>query len=98
MFIYRELSFILHSIKQLVDRTANSSFPSDYATVAIVIATTLWISAFPFKYIWFLLTIVVAFSRVCVGVHYHFDVIVGIVHVILFVLFAHYVVCELLAI
>ncbi|MED0987763.1 undecaprenyl-diphosphatase [Bacillus paramycoides] len=95
MFIYRERPFISHSIKQLVDHTANSSFPSDHATAAIVIATTLWISAFSFKYIWFLLAVGVAFSRVWVGVHYPFDVITGIVHGILIALFVHYVVFKI---
>nr|WP_088327671.1 phosphatase PAP2 family protein [Bacillus cereus] len=92
IFIYRERPFISHSIKQLVDHTANSSFPSDHATAAIVIATTLWLSAFPFKCFWFLLAIGVAFSRVWVGVHYPFDVIVGIVHGVLIALFTRYVV------
>ncbi|QIW21074.1 undecaprenyl-diphosphatase [Bacillus thuringiensis] len=92
LFIYRERPFISHNIKQLVDHAANSSFPSDHATAAIVIATTLWLSAYHSKYIWFLLALGVAFSRVWVGVHYPLDVIAGIVHGILIALFTRYVV------
>lgn len=92
IFIYRERPFISHSIKQLVDHTANSSFPSDHATAAIVIATTLWLSAYRSKYIWFILALGVAFSRVWVGVHYPLDVIAGIVHGILIASFTRYVV------
>ncbi|MGE7940061.1 undecaprenyl-diphosphatase [Bacillus paramycoides] len=92
LFIYRERPFISHNIKQLVDHAANSSFPSDHATAAIVIATTLWLSAYHSKYIWFILALGVAFSRVWVGVHYPLDVIAGILHGILIALFTRYVV------
>ncbi|MEH6978772.1 phosphatase PAP2 family protein, partial [Bacillus pseudomycoides] len=74
---------------------ANSSFPSDHATSAIVIAATLLLSAYRFKYTWFFLALVVAFSRVWVGVHYPFDVIAGIVHGVLIALFTQYVVFKI---
>jgi undecaprenyl-diphosphatase len=95
LFIYRERPFISHNIKQLIEHAANSSFPSDHATKAIVIAATLLLSAYRFKYIWFFLALGVAFSRVWVGVHYPFDVIAGIVHGLLIALFTQYVVFKI---
>ncbi|WP_150985291.1 phosphatase PAP2 family protein, partial [Bacillus mycoides] len=71
---------------------ANSSFPSDHATSAIVIAATLLLSAYRFKYTWLFLALGVAFSRIWVGVHYPFDVIAGCVHGLLIALFTQYVV------
>ncbi|PFZ34339.1 undecaprenyl-diphosphatase [Bacillus wiedmannii] len=95
LFIYRERPFISHNIKQLIEHAANSSFPSDHATSAIVIAATLLLSAYRFKYIWFFLALGVAFSRVWVGVHYPFDVIAGIIHGLLIALFTQYVVFKI---
>ncbi|WP_439876866.1 undecaprenyl-diphosphatase (plasmid) [Bacillus mycoides] len=92
IFIYRERPFVSHSITQLVDHAANSSFPSDHATSAIVIAATLLFSAYRFKYTWLFLALGVAFSRIWVGVHYPFDVIAGCVHGLLIALFTQYVV------
>lgn len=90
-FIYRDRPFVSHDIIQLVDHSANSSFPSDHATSAIVIAITLWLSSYRFKHIWFFLAIGVAFSRIWVGVHYPFDVIAGFLHGLFIALFTHYI-------
>ncbi|MBY0595268.1 undecaprenyl-diphosphatase [Bacillus bingmayongensis] len=94
-FLYRDRPFVSHNITQLVDHAANSSFPSDHATSAIVIAATLLLSAYRFKYTWFFLALGVAFSRVWVGVHYPLDVIAGIVHGVLIALFTQYVVFKI---
>jgi undecaprenyl-diphosphatase len=76
-FIYRERPFIAHDITQLVEHTANSSFPSDHASSAIAIAATLLLLTLKYRYIWCLIAILVAFSRIWVGVHYPIDVIAG---------------------
>ncbi|MCM3393114.1 undecaprenyl-diphosphatase [Cytobacillus oceanisediminis] len=89
-FIYRERPFVSHDIIQLVEHTANSSFPSDHATSAIVIAFTLWLSSYRYKHLWFLLAIMVAFSRIWVGVHYPLDVITGIFHGLIIAVYTHY--------
>lgn len=91
VFIYRDRPFITHNVIQLVDHSANSSFPSDHATSAIVIAVTLWLSSYRFKYIWFVLAVGVAFSRVWVGVHYPFDVMAGFINGLLIALLTHYI-------
>lgn len=95
IFIYRERPFVSHNITKLVDHAANSSFPSDHATSAVVIAATLLLSAYRFKYTWFFLALGVAFSRIWVGVHYPLDVIAGCVHGILIALFTQYVVFKI---
>ncbi|WP_459501345.1 undecaprenyl-diphosphatase [Bacillus sp. C1] len=95
IFIYRDRPFVSHNITQLVEHAANSSFPSDHATSAVVIAATLLLSGYRFKYTWFFLALVVAFSRVWVGVHYPFDVIAGCIHGVLLALFTKYVVFKI---
>ncbi|MED3996339.1 undecaprenyl-diphosphatase [Peribacillus frigoritolerans] len=90
LFIYRERPFISHEIIQLIEHSANSSFPSDHATSAIAIAVTLWLSSHRFKYSWFILAIIVAFSRVWVGVHYPLDVVAGVLNGVIIAVFTHY--------
>lgn len=90
LIIYRERPFISHDVIQLVQHSANSSFPSDHATSAIVIAFTLWLASHRYKHIWVLLAIGVAFSRIWVGVHYPFDVAAGILNGTIIALFTHY--------
>lgn len=95
LFIFRERPFVSHKIIQLVEHSANSSFPSDHATSAIVIAFTLWLSSYRYKHIWLFLAIGVAFSRIWVGVHYPFDVVTGILHGIIIALCTHYILFKL---
>ncbi len=86
LFIYRERPFESNEIIQLVEHSANSSFPSDHATSAIVIAFTLWLSSYRYKHIWFFLALGVAFSRIWVGVHITVGIIGGQLPLISYVL------------
>jgi undecaprenyl-diphosphatase len=95
LFIYRERPFVSHEIIQLVEHSANSSFPSDHATSAIVIAFTLWLSSYRYKHIWFFLALGVAFSRIWVGVHYPFDIVSGILIGIIIAFCTHYFLLKL---
>jgi undecaprenyl-diphosphatase len=90
-FIYRERPFISHEIIQLVEHSANSSFPSDHATSALAIAVTLWLSSLRFKNVWAFLAIGIVFSRIWVGVHYPLDVIAGILNGTIIAYFTHYI-------
>nr|WP_263326940.1 undecaprenyl-diphosphatase [Neobacillus sp. Marseille-Q6967] len=90
LFFYRERPFVSHEIIQLIEHSANSSFPSDHTTSAIVIAFTLWLSSYRYKHLWFFLALGVAFSRIWVGVHYPFDVVSGILNGIIIALCTHY--------
>ncbi|MFC0189504.1 phosphatase PAP2 family protein [Fictibacillus aquaticus] len=91
LFFFRDRPFITQEIFQLVDHSANSSFPSDHATSAIVIAATVWLSSLRFKNIWLALALAVAFSRIWVGVHYPLDVAAGILNGMLIALLTHHV-------
>ncbi|PED41278.1 undecaprenyl-diphosphatase [Bacillus cereus] len=78
LFIYRDRPFISHvDINQLVEHTANSSFPSNHATSAFVIAMTIWFFYKRLGTACLILAIFISFSRVWVGVHYPFDVLAG---------------------
>lgn len=90
LFLYRERPFITHDIIQLVEHAANSSFPSDHASSALSIAITLMVVTFRYRYLWCLFAILIAFSRVWVGVHYPFDVLVGALSGVLIALVTHF--------
>ncbi|MDC2864460.1 undecaprenyl-diphosphatase [Bacillus sp. BP-3] len=79
LFFYRDRPFVSHHIKQLVDHAANSSFPSDHATAALVITVTIWLCNRGKTFMWIIFGMCIAFSRIWVGVHYPFDVLTGII-------------------
>jgi undecaprenyl-diphosphatase len=95
LFIFRERPFVSHAVNQLVEHSTNSSFPSDHATSAIVIAFTLWLSSLRYKHLWVWLAFGIAFSRIWVGVHYPFDVVAGILNGLMVALFTHYILFKL---
>nr|WP_255287118.1 undecaprenyl-diphosphatase [Bacillus cereus] len=91
LFIYRDRPFISHvDINQLVEHTANSSFPSNHATSAFVIAMTIWFFYKRLGTACLILAIFISFSRVWVGVHYPFDVLAGATLGIFNALILHY--------
>jgi undecaprenyl-diphosphatase len=53
------------------------SFPSGHATIAFTLATVLAYKEPKYKYWFYLLAILIALSRIYLGKHYPFDVIVG---------------------
>ena len=76
-FFYRDRPFVTHVVIQLIQHPANASFPSDHATGAFVIASTIWLYRKKEGTIWLLLAGSIAISRVWTGVHYPFDVVAG---------------------
>jgi undecaprenyl-diphosphatase len=74
---YRDRPFVTHQVIQLINHTANASFPSDHATGAFVIATTIWLFRRKDGLIWMFLAACIAVSRIWTGVHYPSDVLVG---------------------
>ncbi|WP_137789119.1 undecaprenyl-diphosphatase [Bacillus sp. E(2018)] len=95
LFLYRERPFIAHDIVQLVEHAANSSFPSDHAASAISIAATLMMVTLGYRYVWCLFAILIAFSRVWVGVHYPFDVLAGALIGALIALVTHFILIKM---
>jgi undecaprenyl-diphosphatase len=76
-FFYRDRPFVAHAVLQLIKHAANASFPSDHATAAFAIATTIWLFRSKIGKAWLLLAACIALSRVWTGVHYPFDVAGG---------------------
>ncbi|MCM2533103.1 undecaprenyl-diphosphatase [Neobacillus pocheonensis] len=76
---YRDRPFVAHHVNLLISHAKNASFPSDHATAAFVIATTIWIWRKRDGWIWLILAAGVALSRVWTGVHYPLDVVGGMI-------------------
>ncbi|HFU7090072.1 TPA: undecaprenyl-diphosphatase [Bacillus cereus] len=80
MLFYRDRPFVSHlDINQLVDHSINSSFPSNHATSALVIAVSIYLFYKRLGIACLIIALGIAFSRIWVGVHYPVDVIVGII-------------------
>ncbi|MGG5254019.1 undecaprenyl-diphosphatase [Neobacillus sp. SM06] len=79
LVLYRNRPFVDHHVIQLIQHAANASFPSDHATGAFVIATSIWIWRKRDGWFWLLLAAAISLSRVWTGVHYPSDVIAGLI-------------------
>lgn len=74
---YRDRPFVTHHVIQLINHAANASFPSDHATGAFVIATSVWLFRRKDGLAWLIIAACIALSRVWTGVHYPSDVVAG---------------------
>ncbi len=61
----------------LIARTADTSFPSDHATLAFAIAALFWVYQRRLSLALFALAVVLSFARVYVGAHYPSDTLAG---------------------
>lgn len=89
IFFYRDRPFVHHHVIKLISHVANASFPSDHATGAFVIATSIWIWRKRDGWIWLLIAAGIALSRVWTGVHYPSDVVAGMLIGIMTALLIH---------
>lgn len=69
---------VLHGVETLLTCTQDYSMPSDHCIVAGAIVAGMWILRRRFGIIATILALVLAFSRVYVGVHYPSDTVVGL--------------------
>lgn len=91
LLFYRDRPFVsLLDINQLVDHSINSSFPSNHATSALVIAVSIYLFYKRLGTACLIIAFGIAFSRIWVGVHYPVDVIAGIVFGIFISLLVHH--------
>jgi undecaprenyl-diphosphatase len=76
-FYYRNRPFMDFEVNQLLYHIDSNSFPSDHAAAAVAIAVMLRLFSPRIGRIYLILAALVCFSRVWVGVHYPFDVMIG---------------------
>lgn len=72
--------FVTHGdVHPLVVETPLSSFPSGHATLFFALAMAIYLYNKPAGWVFFLFAIIIALSRIVVGVHYPLDIVVGAV-------------------
>lgn len=75
---YNEQPFhVLEGVNQLVAHAIDNSFPSDHTMLFFAVCTSFFLFRAGGRYVWMLLALAVGLSRIVVGVHYPFDVLVG---------------------
>lgn len=71
----RPRPFVAHHANLLINHSRDASFPSDHATVGFAVAFALLLMVRNVGWIALVMAVIVAFSRVYVGVHYPGDVL-----------------------
>ncbi len=78
IIVHAPRPFVIHTdVSPLVLETSYSSFPSGHATLFFALATILYFYDRRTGLIFFLFAILIAISRMVVGVHYPLDVLAG---------------------
>lgn len=78
MTVFRERPFVNHVVTTLVDKTNDDpSFPSNHAAGAFAFAIALFWKKRKAGCVFLILAFFMALSRIFVGVHYPFDVMMG---------------------
>ncbi|MDA1904348.1 undecaprenyl-diphosphatase [Bacillus cereus] len=68
---------VLPDVNKLVDHAVDNSFPSDHTILFFSICFSFWLVHKKTGWLWLILALCVAISRIWVGVHYPFDVAIG---------------------
>lgn len=71
--------FAGHIVTQLVKHAADASFPSDHAAAAFALAFPVFYANKKFGWFMIAMAVVLSFSRVYVGIHYPFDILIGFI-------------------
>lgn len=75
---YNEQPFhVLEGANQLVAHAIDNSFPSDHTMLFFAVCSSFFLYRAAGRYVWMLLALAVGTSRIVVGVHYPFDVLIG---------------------
>ena len=74
------LKLIIQRPRPLINliKTSSSSFPSGHTTIMFALFPIFYYEFKEYKYIWLILSILVAFSRIYLGVHHLSDIIGGV--------------------
>ena len=78
IFIQEPRPYITLHITPLISGVNSPAFPSVHTTIMAVVAASYYFRRSKLAPIFLILFLIVAFSRIAVGVHYPFDIIVGI--------------------
>ncbi|GAF64489.1 hypothetical protein BTS2_1382 [Bacillus sp. TS-2] len=81
----------MENVNQLIEKRANNSFPSDHTILFFSFCVSFWLFH-KRNVFWLVLAVLGGASRIGVGVHYPFDVIVGATIAIVYALIFYYVV------
>jgi undecaprenyl-diphosphatase len=73
----RPRPYLTHQANLLISPTADTSFPSDHATLGFAVAVLVWRYNHRAGTVLLLLALVLAFARIFVGAHYPSDVLGG---------------------
>lgn len=78
LFVHRVRPYDMGITRLMIERSNDSSFPSDHATATIAIAAAFFLNHSPRRGVVFaLLAVVICVSRVYIGTHYASDVLGG---------------------
>lgn len=81
---------VLPDVNKLVDHAVDNSFPSDHTILFFSICFSFWLVRKKKGWLWLILAFCVAISRIWVGVHYPFDVVIGALIGCITALFAYW--------
>ncbi|MFQ6176821.1 undecaprenyl-diphosphatase [Bacillus paranthracis] len=86
---------VLPDVNKLVDHAVDNSFPSDHTILFFSICFSFWLVRKKTGWLWLILALCIAISRIWVGVHYPFDVAVGALIGCISAVFSHWLVPKL---
>jgi undecaprenyl-diphosphatase len=75
--IGRERPFVRFKLEPLSDHEANGSCPSNHAASAMIISLAFWLISPYVSAVLIVLALFTGISRVCAGIHYPLDVLIG---------------------
>ncbi|HFK1473983.1 undecaprenyl-diphosphatase [Bacillus sp. FSL W8-0519] len=86
---------VLPDVNKLVDHAVDNSFPSDHTILFFSICFSFSLVRKKTGWLWLILALCIAISRIWVGVHYPFDVAVGALIGCISAVFSHWLVPKL---